>query len=94
MKPKNLSGICLPRNEKSGRQAAAIEENPHSHLSSMVINEAPQVKKYVAKLPNLDKNVPNLNSIRMSLHGVETTWPPGTLERSRQACHGCGLIRA
>ena len=94
MKPKNLSGICLPRNEKSGRQAAAIEENPHSYLSSMVINEAPQVKKYVAKLPNLDKNVPNLNSIKMSPVWHVESLAPGTLERSRQACHGCGLIRA
>jgi len=60
----------------------------------MLTNEAWQVKKYVAKLPNLDKNVLILSSMKMSPRWQGKGLALGTLERSRQACHGCGLIRA
>ena len=75
---------------KSGRQAAALEENPHSYLSSMVINEAPQVKKYVAKLPNLDKNVLNLNSIKMSRMAWRELGPGGRWSGAAKPVMGAG----
>ena len=56
---KDLIENCDSENGKSGRDAAAIEEIPHSFLQRILANEAQLVKKKVAQLPNLDKNIRN-----------------------------------